>query len=451
MSDCPICCDTFTGILRKPINCSVCNYAVCTKCVKTYLLGSFKDPHCMKCNVGWNREFIDIVLSKAFRTNDLKKHRENILVDREKSMLPATIHLVEEELRKRKVRQEIEDIQAEKAALYLKLKELDNQIITKQRSLYGTTKDKKPTTVYQRPCPSNDCRGFLSGWKCSLCEVKVCSKCHVIVRTKDEPEEVEGLHECKADDLSTAQLLEKDTRFCPNEACRAPIFKISGCSQMFCTKCHTAFDWETGTIVSNNATIHNPHYYEYLRQQNNGQIPRNIGDVPCGGMPQIYQIMNAMRAKKISNPIQCKVAASHRGIQHIIHYEIPRHPINLVGGDAFTQLRIKYLMKEISEDDWKKELQRIEKKNEKNIAFRHVFDMLVAVSIDMFNRVLIANNDADINQILSEMDNLKKYFNDTIEKITKRFSSGKNYNCLDDNWIYTIKKPTSPPPQTTTS
>ncbi len=437
MSDCPICCDTFTDILRKPISCNICNFSVCTKCVKTYLLGSRKDPHCMKCNVGWNREFIDTVLSKSFRTNDLKKHRENILVDREKSMLPATIPLVEEELRKRKVMDEIAEIQKEKTKLFLQLKELENKIYEKQRSLYGGSRvEKKNVATYQRPCPSNDCRGFLSGWKCSLCEVNVCSKCHIITKHKDEPEEVVELHECKPDDLATAQLLEKDTRYCPNESCRAPIFKISGCSQMFCTKCHTAFDWETGTIVNNNATIHNPHYYEYLRQQNNGQIPRNIGDVPCGGMVQVYALMQRLRERKISVPLQNKVMTSHRGIQHIIHYEIPRHPINLVGGDAFTQLRVKYLMKEISEDDWKKELQQIEKKNDKNIAYRHVFDMIVAVSIDMFNRMMQCINDTEIEQVLNEMNALRKYFNEAMEKTVKRFTTIKNSYQLDENWIY---------------
>lgn len=444
MTDCPICCYNFTDMLRKPIECNICNYSVCTKCIKTYLLGSYKDPHCMKCNVAWNREFVDEMLSKSFRTSDLRKHRENILVDREKSMLPATIHLVEEELQKRKTLKEIDDIQKEKARLFRQLQELEETIRDKQRSFYRTS-EKKNIAIYQKPCPTNECRGFLSGWKCSLCEVKVCSKCHVITRTKDEPEEVEILHECKPDDLSTAQLLEKDTRNCPNEACRAPIFKISGCSQMFCTKCHTAFDWESGNIVNNSATIHNPHYYEYLRHQNNGQIPRNIGDVPCGGMVPIYQIINRLREKKISNTLQYKVTACHRGIQHIIHYEIPRHPINLVGGDAYTQLRIKYLLKEISEDDWKRELQRIEKKNEKNIAYRQVFDMIVAVSIDMFNRIIQCENDKDITQVMNEMDTLKNYFNETIKKFTHRFSTTKNVYHLNDNWIYTTIPSTNTP------
>jgi hypothetical protein len=36
-------------------------------------------------------------------------------------------------------------------------------------------------------------------------------------------------------------------------------------------------------------------------------------------------------------------------------------------GDNFINLRIKYIMKEISFDDWKRELNALRKKNEKNI------------------------------------------------------------------------------------
>ena len=124
-TDCPICCTNFTGVLRKSIECTSCNFGVCTKCVKTYLLGSMKDPHCMKCFVGWTREFIDSSLSKAFRAGELKKHREDILVDREKSMLPATMPLVEIEINKRNIKMEINDLQKEKIELVEKIRKID--------------------------------------------------------------------------------------------------------------------------------------------------------------------------------------------------------------------------------------------------------------------------------------------------------------------------------------
>lgn len=426
--DCPICCCHFTGVLRKRVICNICKYEVCTKCVKTYLLNTTKDPHCMNCNVAWNREFLDENLSKAFRSNELKLHRENILLDREKSMLPATIHLVEIEINKRKVNKEIADLLTKRKQLIDEISHLDGMVLEKRNSLHiGRRANAEPTTssrVFQKPCPNNECRGYLSNWKCSLCEKNVCSKCHMIKTGEN--------HECNEDDIATAQLFNKDTKHCPNESCRAPIFKIDGCSQMFCTVCHTSFDWRTGQIETNLARIHNPHYYQWLRQNNNGVAPRNVGDVPCGGMPNIWNLNQALKRKNIT----VIVDHYHRGIQHFIHYEIPRHPINLVGGEVFSNLRVRYLLKEFSEDDWKKELQKIEKRNEKNIAFRHIFDMFVAVGIDMFNKIQHAKNNNEVENVIVELEELRKYFNENVTKVFKRFTCS-TINNLNENWIYT--------------
>ena len=65
---CPICCDTFTGTLRRPVTCPKCNYSACVQCTKRYLLGIIDDPHCMNCietdstgkikKFGWTRNFL---------------------------------------------------------------------------------------------------------------------------------------------------------------------------------------------------------------------------------------------------------------------------------------------------------------------------------------------------------------------------------------------------------
>ena len=79
------------------------------------------------------------------------------------------------------------------------------------------------------------------------------------------------------DTKATAELLSKDTKPCPK--CSIPIHKLEGCDQMWCTQCHTGFSWKRGTIENR---IHNPHYYEWQRQNNGGQAPRNPGDFECG-------------------------------------------------------------------------------------------------------------------------------------------------------------------------
>jgi hypothetical protein len=396
----------------------------------------------MKCNVAWTREFLDSSLSKAFRTGEFKNHRENILVDREKSMLPSTMPLVEIEIKKRVYKNEINDLQKEKLELLAKVREVDQKI----NERYIIINRNRPQSVeeikvYQRPCPNGECRGFLSNWKCSICDAKVCSHCHSIKSENDD-------HECKDDDLATAKLLAKDTRYCPNESCRVPIFKIEGCSQMFCTKCHTAFDWKTGVIVKNQETIHNPHFYAWIREQNNGVVPRNPLDNICGGLPTIWTIIDSLKRRGI----KIDISKYHRGLQHIYHYEIPAHPVNLVGGEIFTNLRVSYILNELSLDNWKKELQKIEKKNEKNIAFRYIFEMFTNVGIDMLNHILRPDSvKSDVDKLINEFDALRIYFNDNIYKLYKRFDSKPKY--LDKNWDFiTIpveKKPNTVPPSMT--
>jgi hypothetical protein len=55
---------------------------------------------------------------------------------------------------------------------------------------------------------------------------------------------VEG-HECDPDAVKTMELL-KEGYESRAPKCGTMIQKLSGCAQMWCPDCHTAFDWRTG-------------------------------------------------------------------------------------------------------------------------------------------------------------------------------------------------------------
>ena len=64
---------------------------------------------------------------------------------------------------------------------------------------------------------------------------------------------------------------------------------------MWCTECKVAFNWNSGKIIYG-GQIHNPHYYQYMRDQNNGiNAPRNPGDVLCGGLIPYYSLSTLLR------------------------------------------------------------------------------------------------------------------------------------------------------------
>ena len=119
-----------------------------------------------------------------------------------------------------------------------------------------------------------DCRGFSSfQWKCGICQQWCCPECHEIIGQDRHAE-----HTYHPDNVASATLLANDTKSCP--CCGMGIYRIEGCDQLFCKLCHTAFSWQTGRIETQR--IHNPHYYEWLRQRGDGEIPREQGDMICG-------------------------------------------------------------------------------------------------------------------------------------------------------------------------
>lgn len=111
-------------------------------------------------------------------------------------------------------------------------------------------------------CQHPACDGILAAtWDCLQCHKHTCAKCEQPVLT--EP------HVCNPDHLATAQRIRSECRACPQ--CHVPIFRSEGCTQMFCTQCHVAFDWRTGRVFADQRRIHNPHFFEWQQQQQQQQ------------------------------------------------------------------------------------------------------------------------------------------------------------------------------------
>ena len=88
--ECSVCIDKYTSSShKKKVQCNYCEYNCCVSCAQTYLLSQVSDAHCMNCRTGWNREFIDLNMTKTFRTKDWREHKKVMIVNREKAILPA--------------------------------------------------------------------------------------------------------------------------------------------------------------------------------------------------------------------------------------------------------------------------------------------------------------------------------------------------------------------------
>ena len=290
---CGVCCEKYNKSTHNRVVCeySGCGYESCKVCVRKYLLGTTNDPHCMNCKNQWTSKFMVESLNRSYIDSDYKKHRKNLLVEREISRTPELMvlvertKLVEEETKElNSMMKEFEDLRKMVNTMRIKIGEKNMRIF---RIRNGEHAEKDERKKFIMPCPGDDCKGYLSShYKCELCKLYVCPDCFEIIGHNKE----DALHVCKEDNLKSAELIKKETKGCPK--CGVRIFKISGCDQMWCTECKVAFSWNSGKIVIDGA-IHNPHFYQYMQNNNaagGGVAPRNPGDVLCGGLLSIHNL-----------------------------------------------------------------------------------------------------------------------------------------------------------------
>ena len=418
MTDCNICCEKLNNSNRKEVTCVFCDYVICRTCFQRYITETSLDPHCMSCKKDFNHDFVVANCTSAFITKDLKKHRENILLQREKSLLPETQPYVVIEHQRRDLNKVIRDLNDKKYELRRQQMLIDrdiNDIQSQVNRLSITNTPIEERKKFIRKCPLENCRGFLSTqWKCGSCEKRICKECN--------EEKVDEDHICIPENVASMELLNKDSKPCPN--CGTVIFKISGCSQMFCTDCHTPWDWNTQRIVS--GVIHNPHYYEFT-QRGGRTAGRNNGDIPCGGLPDIYQLRTAVHGRTDTSYF----FSIHQCITHIQHHELRHHIVDNVI-ETNRDYRVKYLMNDLSEEEFKAILQQNEKKRRKTIAFRTIYEMFVNVGSDILRQVVIdcsaITSKSQLREALKEhtniLVNLTNYFNENLKGI------GKTYKCV---------------------
>ena len=440
---CNICCDSYNKSSRSKVACCYCDFDVCRTCCETYIL-SETVPKCMKPNCGkeWSRKFLRENFTNVFLTSKFKEHLENTLFDQEKALMPATQPIIEEKIRKRNIQKQMMEIDVLVEDLRRQYRALERSLLHLDVSSSANAKEERHHFV--RQCPATGCRGFLSSqWKCGICELWTCPDCHELKGATRDCE-----HKCDPNNVETAKMLANDSKPCPK--CQSLIFKISGCDQMWCTQCHTAFSWKTGKIEKN---IHNPHFYEWQRKNSvNGVAPGNPGDIECGRELTHHTCDHIQDGAK-RHSLLCETITENytnwRGehlvretfkYDEIIHIvcEIVRHNIHNIRAELPNfqtdyveknqDLRVKYLENLISDEDFKMLIQRNDKKNRKNTEVAQVIQLANTALTDIIYRLIdhlkkSDNDTADINPFMDEIAEITKYCNNIFKDIAFTYNT----------------------------
>ncbi len=209
---------------------------------------------------------------------------------------------------------------------------------------------------------------------------------------------------------------------------------MSNCDQMYCTSCHTAFSWRTLRI--DNGRIHNPHHFEYLRR-NGGVAPaRDPLDVVCGQELSHHNARELMRrlqriSDKVPSPNKkeyrdnCEVLLDFiRYAIHSRHVLIPKYRTNRANA-ASKDLRIKLLRGTIDVAEFKIQIQRLDKRTEKNKELLDIVSMLDRCITDIVYRLIdkedIKKPELTISKFVRELRGLETYSNECLEDIRKAY------------------------------
>lgn len=390
--ECIICCNLRTYL----IPCQFCNIKVCYNCWHKHFLTLITDPKCLDCKNELSSEFLYAHFTKNFINNTLVKAKQLWLIEYYKSQLLD-------------VSLKISIYQTSIKNDYLFCKTCLVPFFNKGWLPIPTT-NLLPMYIPQCPgctgklmampllfqdrlydyylkkinvetkikedvisCPKDKCYGLIRENACTICLTRFCTQCYDL--------QMEN-HVCKETDLESIRNIKKSSKRCPS--CGIHITKVSGCSQMWCVKCHTAFDYDTCLIVKTDA-IHNPHYFEYLQEYQ----PSEYINLSSKGMELLRRTI------------------------HVRDVSIPYVRSKMITFEEITIQSVKFLIKQIAEEKWIGYIKRSIKKNKYNSVLLQIYNTFLSLA---YNILQNPSNDDDIQ-------NLYLIITDYTEKEIKKIGS----------------------------
>ena len=425
--ECVVCCEPFTKQRRKPIRCNACDYVACNNCYKHFLTSDgVSRPKCMnpECNTEWTMGFLKETFTESFISGELRDHATNILFQQQTAMLAATQPAVERRIEANRLRSEITEIDQQIRQLLIRKRMMHDDFLFLQRGGVHAGADAiGGSGAFQHKCCDSECLGFVSSaWKCGVCEKFSCTHCHEVKGKTTE--EIEA-HVCDPGNIETVKLLKSDTKPCPG--CGTYIHKTEGCDQMFCICCKKLWSWNTGRIEERG---HNPHYIEWMRSRNAGNIVRDPADVQCGREID-WRFNNsvsvAVRAlsRRGANANGEKIEKTRNilskwcdSMLHVRHHDIPLFRREAEIDHSLEELRISYMMKRTSEPQFRVRVFQIHRNAEVS---RQILELVIAMQnagTDILYRIHDTLTDGSKSEIttlaqvetqLLELTELRKY------------------------------------------
>ena len=459
---CPVCVINYNKTNYAEIKC-MCDYSACKTCVRTYLLNTTQEPHCMKCRNKWSYDYIKNELGTSFVNKDLKDHqRKNMIessISKREELIQGAINYRDDEESKKRIKELTDrkkELYKEVENINIEIENIENEIRFRngqpvQHHAYyrygrqdeianggatggGAAPESKPTRKFVMPCQKSGCNGMLNTqYTCVICNTKTCPQCFEVCNTCDGEE-----HICNKDSIETASMIKKSTKPCPKCGCR--ISKIDGCDQIWCVECHTAFSWNTGEIET--GLIHNPHYYQYMRER--GELPRHPNDVQPGPIPcrpnEIIHTALRILHRFRQNSKNSKNSSGADRIVNYFTYAIHIRAVTVAGYEKRIDNRkttsvtneYLYILGRIDKETLGEKLMNIHTANLKDQAFLDIYKAIELFTQQIANDIVNSCNDLTIMKTVKTIEKWTAYFNMELIKSLMLHDSKRDIEIFDN-------------------
>jgi hypothetical protein len=167
---------------------------------------------------------------------------------------------------------------------------------------------------------------------------------------------------------------------------------------------------------------------------NNGAPPREVGDIPCGGLPEYYLLSRNLTkyTREWQNTTHDKrttllntnhvnlIYYIHRSLTDLTDVRLPQYPYVRVA-NANRDLDVSYLMGTITHEEWAKHLEQGETKFERKREIGQVLQTLVHVGSEKMTEIsnilqVSVAGSGRIKEILEELEQLRVFSNDALKK-----------------------------------
>jgi hypothetical protein len=150
---------------------------------------------------------------------------------------------------------------------------------------------------------------------------------------------------------------------------------------------------------------------------------RQHGDVPCGGMPDAYEIMRVFKEKGWTpySMHRYDLMSFQRLLIHM--YDIDGGRMRPDNNDDNLEIRVKYLTNELDEAGFKRALQIKEKATQKKRELYQVISTVYEVAAEAFRGMLRVDDANNILNLIKELQGLMTFAQESADTIAKKYNS----------------------------